>query len=112
MYVTIDLIDWLIHLCFQGIEGHVALNKNLEAGYNTLPLPLWSQEVFKVHVHTDFLTLPSLLDSQAALSKPYLIVCMPSREVVSTIFMMVFSMTHLGDELTTNHMRGWYVPKQ
>ena len=57
--------------------------------------------------HRQFHTLPSLLDSRAALSNSYYPeICVPSRETICTIFMMVFGMTQPGRELTTYCMRG------
>ena len=56
--------------------------------------------------HRQFETLPSLLDSQAALSNFYPNHCVQSREVVCTIFIMVFGMTCPGHEPATHRMRG------
>ena len=51
--------------------------------------------------HGQFHTLPGLLDSRAAQPNSYPNACVPSREAVCTIFMMVFGVTRPGGELTT-----------
>ena len=43
--------------------------------------------------HRQFHTLPGLLDSRVALPNSYPNACVPCREAVCTIFMMVFGMT-------------------
>ena len=48
----------------------------------------------------------TLIDSRATLSNPYPNACMHCREVVCTIFMMVFGMTQWGREPTTYRVRG------
>ena len=60
------------------------------------------KKYFNMHVHT----LPDLLDSQAALSNSYPNACVPSKEAICAIFMMVFGMTWLGREPMTYRMRG------
>ena len=83
-----DLIDRLISPieCFFCIECHVALDRNPVPGYDTLLLRLISG-------HGQFHTLPGLLDSRDALSNSYPNACVPSRETVCTIILMVFGMT-------------------
>ena len=39
--------------CFSNIEGHVALDRNLGLGYNTLLLRLIPGEIFIVHIPID-----------------------------------------------------------
>ena len=56
--------------------------------------------------HRQFLTLPGLLDSRAALSN--LMHCVPCREADCTMFMMVFGITRPRGELTTYRARGGY----
>ena len=56
--------------------------------------------------HIQFHTLPGLLDSRAALSNSYPNACVPCREAVCTIFMMVFGMTRSEHEPVTYRMRG------
>ena len=48
---------------------------------------------YRAHPHRQFHTLPHLLNSQATLSNSYPNPCMPSREAVYTIFMMLCSVT-------------------
>ena len=81
---------------FFGIEDHVALDRNLGQGYNTLLLRLISVDLLSAFPHRQFHTLPGLLDSRAELSDTYPYACVPSREAVFTIFMMVFGMNWPG----------------
>ena len=116
--ITYDwLIDWLINPleCFFGIEGHAALDRNPGPGYNTLLLRLIPGDLYSACPHRQFHTLPGLLHSRAALPNSYPNACVPSREAVCTIFMMVFGMTRPGREPTTYRMRGghanhWAIP--
>ena len=72
------LIDRLIHYnAFFGSKGHVALDRNPGSGYNTLLLRMILRDLFSACPHRQFHTLPSLLDSQAALSNSYPNACMP-----------------------------------
>ena len=61
----------------------------------------WSQGIFEVHVTIDSSTHYPAFYSWVALSNSYPVDCMPSREAVCTICMMVFGMTWLGREPTT-----------
>ena len=65
--------------CF--FKSHVALDRNLGPGYDTLLLRLIPGD---------------LLDSLVAQSNSYPNACVPSREAVCTIFMMVFGITWTG----------------
>ena len=71
-----------------GIKGHLA------------------GDLFSVCPHRQFHTLPSLLHNQAALPNfnPY--ACLPSREAVCTISMMLLGVTQRGLEPTSYHVRG------
>ena len=84
--------------CFFGIEVHVALDWNPGPGYNILLLRLIPGDILSTYSHRQFHTPPGLLDSRAALSNSYQYpnTCVPSREAVCTIFMMVFGMTRPG----------------
>ena len=101
------LINWLLNPleCYFGIEGHIALNRNLGLEYKILLLRLIPGDPLSACSHEQFLTLSGLLDSRAELSHSYPNVCMPSREAVCTIFIMVFGMTRLGCEPATYRMR-------
>ena len=57
--------------CFFGSKSHVALDRNLGPGYNTLLLRLIPGDLLSACPHRQFHTLPGLLDSQAALSNSY-----------------------------------------
>ena len=81
-------------LCFFGIEGHVALNRNPGLGYNTQLLRLITVlRSFKcmslLDSSTHYLAF-RLLDSRAARSNSYPNTCVPSREAVCAVFMIVF----------------------
>ena len=89
---------------FFGIECYVALDRNLGPAYNTLILPLIPGDLLSASPHRQFHTLLGLLDSQDALSNSYPNACMPSGEVVCTIFMIVFGMTRPGRQLATYRM--------
>ena len=69
------MIDWLIYPLYNvvlfGIEGHVAIDRNPGPGYNTLLLQLIPRNLLSGCHHRQFHTLPSLLDSWAALSNSY-----------------------------------------
>ena len=72
-------------------------------------------DILSAFPHRQFHTLPGLLDSWAALPNSYPNTCVPCREAVCTIFMMVFGMTRLGGELTTyrarsEHATDWASP--
>ena len=64
---------WLINplYCFFFSEGHVALYRNPGPGYNTLLLRLIPGDLLNACPLGQFHTLPSLLDSRAALSNSY-----------------------------------------
>ena len=47
--------------CFFGIEGNVALDRNLRPGYNTLHLRLIPGDLYSVCSHRQSHTLPILL---------------------------------------------------
>ena len=82
--------------CFFGIEDHVALDGNPGPGYNTLLLRLIPEDLLSACPHRQFHTQPGLLDSWAALSNSYPNACVPSREAVCTILMMIVGMTQSG----------------
>ena len=72
--LTFDLLDliWLIHYStFFGSEGHVALDRNPGTGYITLLLRMIPGDLLSAWPHRQFHTLPSLLDSRAALLNSY-----------------------------------------
>ena len=99
----------LIHYsAFFGSEGHVALDRNPGTGYDTLLLRMIPRDLFSAFPHRQFHTLPSLLDSWAALpnSYPNALRAMQGRGAVCTIFMMVFGMTRSRGEPTTYRARG------
>ena len=56
---------------FLGIKGHVALVRNPGPGYNTLLLRLIPGDLLSASPHSQFHTLPGLLDSWDALSNSY-----------------------------------------
>ena len=93
--------------CLCGFEGHVALDRNPGLGYNAPLLRNNPRKSLSACAHRQFHTLPSLLDSRAALSNSYPNAC---REAVYTIFMMVFDrydfMTRPGREPAFYHKRG------
>ena len=91
---------------FFGNEGHVALDINPGTGYDTLLLRMIPGDLLSACPHRQFHTLPGLLDSWAALPNSNPNACMPCREAVCTIFMMVFGMTRPRGELTTYRARG------
>ena len=57
--------------CFFVSEGHVALDRNLRPGYNTLLLRIIPGDLFSACPHRQIHTLPGLLDSRVALSNSY-----------------------------------------
>ena len=57
--------------CFFGSEGHVALDRNPGTGYHTLLLRMIPGDLLSACPHRQFHTLPSLLDSWAALPNSY-----------------------------------------
>ena len=62
----------LIHYsAFFGSEGHVALDRNPGTGYDTLLLRMIPGDLLSAFPHRQFHTLPSLLDSWAALPNSY-----------------------------------------
>ena len=86
-------IDWLINpfeFLF-GIKGHVALDTNPGPRYNTLLLWLISWDLESAFPRRQFPTILDLSDTQAALPYSYPNSCVPSRDAVCTIFMMVFA---------------------
>ena len=76
---ALDLLWWMINPleCFFTIEGHIALDRNLGLGYNTLLLWLIPVVLLSAFPHRLFHTLPGLLDSRAALSNSYPNACVP-----------------------------------
>ena len=92
--------------CFFDSEGHVALDRYLGPGYNTLLLRIIPGYLFSACPHRQFHTLPGLLDSRVALSNSYTLThCVPW-EAVCPICIMVFGMTRPGGELMTYRVRG------
>ena len=68
----------LIHYsAFFGSEGHVALDRNLGPGYDTLLLQMIPGDLLSAFPHRQFHTLPGLLDSWAALPNSNPNACMP-----------------------------------
>ena len=65
---SIRLIHFLAAKAIFSSEGHVALDRNLGAGYNTLLLLLIPGDLLSACPHRQFHTLPGLLDSLTALS--------------------------------------------
>ena len=67
------MINWLIDPLeyFLGIEGHIALDRNLGPGYHTLLLQLIPEVLYSACPHRQFHSLPGLVDSQALLSNSY-----------------------------------------
>ena len=63
--------------CFFGSEGHVALDRNPGPRYDTLLLRMIPGDLLSAFPHKQFHTLPSLLDSLAALPNSYPNACMP-----------------------------------
>ena len=51
--------------CFFSNEGHVALDRNLGPGYDTLLLRMIPGDLLSACPHRQFHTLPGLLDSRA-----------------------------------------------
>ena len=87
-----------IILCF---EKYYTLFGNLAvATLNTLLLQLIPGDLLSACPHRQFHTLPSCTIKLLTLLK-----CVPSREAICTIFMMVFGMTRLGCEPATYRMR-------
>ena len=60
-----------------GSEGHVALDRNLGPGYDTLLLRMIPGDLLSAFPHRQFHTLPGLLDSWAALPNSNPNACMP-----------------------------------
>ena len=96
-YDGIEMIDWLIN----PLECYFRALK----GCNTLLLQLIPGDLYSACTHRQVHTLPGFLHSQTALSNSYPNVCVPNREVVCTIVMIVFTVTQLGHEPMTYHMR-------
>ena len=70
--IKVYLIIGLIHYsAFFGSEGHVALDRNLGLGYDTLLFQMIPGDLLSACPHRQFHTLPDLLDSRAALSDSY-----------------------------------------
>ena len=68
LLICISGLVWFNPLkCFFGSEGHVALDRNLGPGYDTLLLQFIPGDLLSACLHRQFHTLPSLLDSRAAL---------------------------------------------
>ena len=100
--ITINPIE-----CFFNIKGHVALDRNLRLVLSALLLRLIPGDLYAACPNRQFHTLPSRLHSRVALPNSYPNVCVPSREAVCNIFMMVFGMTWAGVfPLHTYHIRG------
>ena len=57
--------------CFFGSEGHVALDRNLGTGYDTLLLRMIPGDLLSAFPHKQFHTLLDLLDIWAALPNSY-----------------------------------------
>ena len=80
--------DYLTHYkAFFGLAGpgHVALGRNAESGYNTLLLQLVPGDLVSACPHRQFLTLPDLLKSRAAMSNSSRNTCVPHRDAVCTM---------------------------
>ena len=99
--VMININPLLIRVLF--FKGHV--DRNLGTRYNTLLLRFFP-DLLNVCPLRQFHTLPSLLESQAALINFYPNALVSSREAVCTICMIVYCMTQPGHEPTTCSMRG------
>ena len=76
---AINIIKFgLIHYsAFFGSEGHVALDRNPGPGYDILLLRMIPGDILSACPHRQFHTLPSLLDSWAALPNSNPNACMP-----------------------------------
>ena len=70
LQIADELIDHFINVAF-GSDGHVALDRNLEQGYNTLLLRLIPGELLSAWPRRQICALPGLLDSQTAASNSY-----------------------------------------
>ena len=101
-----DLIV-LVYYPWRELCSHVALDENLGPGYNTLLLLLIPGDLYSVCPHGQFNTPSGLLHSRVALPNScYPNACIPSRETVCIISMMVFGMTQMWHEPMTYHIRG------
>ena len=69
-------VRWALK-CFFSSESHVTLDRNPGPGYDTLLLRLILGNLLSACPHSQFHTLPDLLDSQAALSNSYPNACGP-----------------------------------
>ena len=103
--VKFSLVLSIIVLFF-GSEGHVALDRNPGPGYDTLLLRMIPGDLLSAFPHRQFHTFPGLLHSWAAQPNSNPNACMPIREAVCTIFMMVFGMTRPGGEPMIYRARG------
>ena len=79
---------------------------NWRTGHDTLLLRLIPGDLYSTWPNKQFHTLAGLLDSRVAQPNSYPNNCVPSKEEVCTIFIMVFVMTWPGREPTTCRMRG------
>ena len=76
-YLIYNFMVWFNPLwCFFGSEGHVALDRNPGPGYDTLLLRM-IPDLLSAFPHRQFHTLPSLLDSWAALPNSNPNACVP-----------------------------------
>ena len=87
----------LIHYSAIRLEGHVALDRNLGPGYDTLMIDPGGL----LSPRRQFHTLPGLFDIRASLSNPFPKTLRTMQGASCTIFMMVFGITRPGGELTT-----------
>ena len=88
MRICIFINDWLINTlyCFFGSEGHVALDRNPGAGYDTLLARLIPGHLLSACPHRQFHTLPGFLDSWAALPNSYPNALRAGRQFVSFVW--------------------------
>ena len=88
-------------------QSHVALDRNPGPEYNTLLLRLIQGDLLSACPHRRFHTLPSLLESRAALSNSYTNTCVQYREQVCTNLMIILGITRPGREPTTYRVRAF-----
>ena len=86
---------------FLGIKGHVALDRNLGLGYDTLLLQLIPGDLQSACIQTQFHTLLGLLHSVAAASNSY-----PKACVLYHFYDVLWHETLLRLEPTAYRMRG------
>ena len=92
--------------CFFSTEVHVALDRNSRMGQKTLLMRLTPGDLSSTCPQRQLDTLAGLLHSKAALPNIYPNACMPNREAVCTVFMIVFGMTQPWLEPTTYNTKG------